>query len=67
MIGNPQLIINNDSKISNSPGRSRRPVRLDLDVVMAGLFGWKKQELGFSKVEVKAVLLHQLRFDRDTV
>lgn len=42
MIGNPQLIINNDSKISNSPGRSRRPVRLDLDVVMAGLFGWKK-------------------------
>lgn len=40
MIGDTQLIVINDSKFSGSLGRSRRPVSLDVNVVMTGLLSW---------------------------
>lgn len=40
MIGDTQLIVMNDSKFLGSLGRSRRPVSLDVNVVMTGLLNW---------------------------
>lgn len=60
------LIINPDSKTSNSLGRSmRQAVKCDVNVVMNGLVVLKNPELIFSKVQLEVVVLHLYKYYRE--
>lgn len=65
MIKKSLLIINPDSKTSNSLGRNmRQAVQCDVNVVMNGSVVLKNPELIFSKVQLK-VVLHLYRYYRE--
>lgn len=63
-----KCIINNDFRILNSLGRSKRQgANFDVTGVMNELVGWENQELSFSKINLEVVVLYPCRYVQETV